>query len=309
MTGRIRVGVVGFGYFGAFHARHYAANPDADLVAIADPSESRGEVIRSTYGDIHKTVYADLVGMVDAVSIAAPTALHDRIAPFFIDAGIHVLVEKPLAATADSARYLAARAEHAGIVLHVGHVERFSPAYRALRNAVSEPRLIECRRHSAWTGRVIDVDVVLDLMIHDIDLALDLARSPAVDVHATGMSLMGHGLDAVIARIGFENGAAAHLSASRVAASPGRAITVVEAGRSYMVDLTTRTLSTFTAEGHGQQSVDVPAADSLGLEIAAFLAAVAGGENRGVGGGAAVAALMVAEAIRDAASRNPSSAL
>ncbi|MGD9740519.1 MAG: Gfo/Idh/MocA family protein [Bauldia sp.] len=305
MTQRIRVGVVGLGYFGSFHAKHYAAHPEAELVAIADPSEGRGAFVRSTYGDIHHTDHRDLIGLVDAVSIAAPTALHHRIAPDFIEAGIHVLIEKPLAETAAGARDLAERAARKGTILHVGHVERFSPAYRSLRQAVAAPILIECRRHTMWTGRVIDVDVVLDLMIHDIDLALDLAGSNVTAVAASGVEVMGHGLDSVIARLTFANDASAHLSASRVAAAPSRVIIVQEKARTFAADLGARTLSSFVGKGAVKESVEIPAGDSLGREIGEFLLAVGGRGGQGVGAAEAVAALEVAEAVRAAARGGP----
>lgn len=299
----IRVGVVGLGYFGSFHAKHYAAHSDAELVAIADPSESRGAFVRATYGDIHFADYRRLIGLVDAVSIAAPTALHQLIAADFIDAGVHVLIEKPLAETAAGARDLADRAERRGTTLHVGHIERFSPAYKALREAVVAPVLIEFRRHTMWTGRAIDVDVVLDLMIHDIDLALHLAGTQVTSVAASGVEVMGHGFDAVMARLTFANGASAHLSASRVAAAPGRSIIVQETAKTFAVDLSARTLSSFTAADCAKQSTEVPAADSLEREIGAFLSAVLGRVGQGVTAREAVAALEVADAIRLAARR------
>lgn len=301
MADPIRAGVVGLGYFGSFHAKHYASHPDVAFAGIADPSPQRAEFIRATYGDIHVADPMELIGRVDAVSIAAPTALHHQVAGAFIDAGVHVLVEKPLAANAPDANDLTERAVRAGVVLQVGHIERFNPAYRALRAALRGPRLIELRRHAPWTGRVTDVDVVLDLMIHDIDLALDLAGSDVVAVEAAGVSMMGHGLDAVNARLTFASGAVAELSASRVAASPLRSIVIHEADRTLAADLTARTVATFSANGAEKGSLEVVASDALGTEIQAFLDAIRGRESVGVTGRAAAAALTVAEAIRDAA--------
>ncbi len=302
MPPRIKVGVVGLGYFGTFHARHYAAIPGAELVATADPNEARGAIVRSTFGEIHQTDHRALIGRVDAVSIAAPTALHHRIAADFIDAGVHVLVEKPLADTAAAARDLAGRAERARVVLHVGHIERFSPAYQAIRQRVDAPRLIECRRHAPWTGRVTEVDVVLDLMIHDIDLALDLAGAATVGVEGSGVAMMGHGLDAVVARLWFANGAVAHLSASRVAPLPSRTVVVHEAERALAADLGAKTATEFTAAGAVKAAIAVPEGDALRLEIQAFLEAIGGRAGQGVEGRAAAEALEIAEAIRTAAS-------
>ncbi|MGV8840702.1 MAG: Gfo/Idh/MocA family protein [Bauldia sp.] len=300
MADPIRAGVVGLGYFGSFHAKHYASHPEVAFTGIADPSPARGAFVRTTYGDIHVAEPAALIGRVDAVSIAAPTALHHTVAGAFIDAGVHVLVEKPLAATAAEAGDLTARAAKAGVVLQVGHIERFNPAYRALRGALREPRLLELRRHAPWTGRVTDVDVVLDLMIHDIDLALDLAGSGVVKVEASGVAMMGHGLDAVNARLVFANGAVAELSATRVAAAPVRTIVAHERERTFAADLTARTVSAFAAKGAEKSIVEVVSADALGLEIQAFLDAIRGRASAGVPGAAATAALAVAEAIRTA---------
>ncbi|MCW5713843.1 MAG: Gfo/Idh/MocA family oxidoreductase [Bauldia sp.] len=301
MADPIRVGVVGLGYFGSFHARHYAVHPDVVFTGVADPGEARAEFVRATYGEIHVADPAELIGKVDAVSIAAPTALHHSVAGAFIDAGVHVLVEKPLAATAAEAIDLTKRAARAGVVLQVGHIERFNPAYRALKSALGEPRLLELRRHAPWTGRVTDVDVVLDLMIHDIDLALDLAGSEVTGVEAAAVEMMGYGFDVVNARLSFAGGAVAELSASRVAAAPARSIVVYERSRTFAADLTGRTVSAFAATGTEQSAVEVVAADALGTEIQAFLDAIRGEDSVGVPGGAAAAALSVAEAIRDAA--------
>ena len=298
MSARLRVAVIGHGYFGAFHAKHYAAMPDVEFVAIADP---RATI--TSAGAPHVKDHRALLGRVDAVSIAAPTALHHAIAGEFLDAGVHALVEKPLADTAERAGDLAARAERAGVVLRVGHIERFSPAYRALRAAVSRPLMIEARRHTLWTGRAIDVDVVFDLMIHDIDLVLDLVGTMPASVEAHGVALMGRDLDAVDARLTFADGTAASLSASRIALVAGRTLTSYEAGRVLTADLAARALSVFDAATARRSAVEVTPGDALGHELKAFLDAVRGEASPGAGGADATRALLVAEQIRGAAER------
>jgi len=161
-----------------------------------------------------------------------------------------------------------------------------------------EPLLLELRRHAPWTGRVTDVDVVLDLMIHDIDLALDLAGSAVVEVEAAGVTMMGHGLDAVNARLVFASGAVAELSATRVSAAPVRTIVAHERERAFAADLTARTVAAFAAKGAEKSAVEVVTADALGLEIQAFVDAIRGKTSAGVPGAAATAALAVADAIR-----------
>lgn len=304
MKAKLRVGVVGHGYFGAFHARHYAANPNVDLVGIADPRPGLDVGGQRLVRD-----HRQLIGLVDAVSIAAPTALHHGVASDFIAAGVHVLVEKPLADTSDRARDLADRADLAGVVLRVGHIERFSPAYVALRETVASPRLIECTRHTLWSGRATDVDVILDLMIHDIDLVLDLVRSEPVAVDAAGVAAMGRGLDAVTARVAFASGAVANISASRIAPTPTRTLVVHESNRVLAADLGARTAVSFEAASATRTPLATIAQDALGAEIAAFLAAVLGEPSRGVGGTDAARAVALAERIGAAARRRPVSPL
>ncbi len=302
----VRTGVVGLGYFGSFHLKHYAASPLARLVAVADANAKRGEAARQDFGVETFSDHRDLIGRVDAVSIAAPTSLHHPIAIDFIEAGVHVLVEKPVTDRADTARDLVRRAERRGVVFHVGHIERFSPTFTELRRRVERPRLLELTRDAPWVGRITDVDVVLDVMIHDIDLALALVRSPVEEVVAGGAELMGFGLDAVTANLRFSNGATARISASRVASAPRREVRVIEPGRAFTADLMTRKLAIFDPRhaGPGDKPVtvfhDIPAEDALAAEIRAFLTAITTGSSDGVDGAAALEALEVAERIRAA---------
>ena len=301
MSGSVRVAVIGHGYFGGFHAKHYESHPGAELVAIVDPSEASADLIREKYGERHCADHTELFGRVDAVSIAAPTARHEALAGDFIKAGVHVLVEKPLCATAAAGQRLDDLAAGAGTILNVGHIERFSPTYQRLRQEMAAtPKLVECRRHAPWRGRIVDVDVVLDMMIHDIDLVLDLTRSEPVEVSASGVDIMGFGLDVVLARIEFANGVAAHISANRVAANVARTIEIAEASRTLAADLGAGKLSLYPAEG-SMSEIEIPHRDALRGEIDAFLAAVRGEENKGVVGSEALAALRLAERIIDAA--------
>lgn len=300
-SGRVRVGVVGLGHFGSFHLRHYAAHPGVRLAAVADADAARAATALQ-HGATTCASHRDLIGRVDAVTVAVPTSLHHQVAGDLIDAGIHVLVEKPITDRAATARDLVARAEARGVVLQVGHIERFSPTFRALAREVRRPLLVELRRHNAWTGRATDVDVVLDLMIHDIDLAATLAGSAAIEVAAVGAHVAGELADAVNARLVFANGVVADLSASRVAAAPHRTIRVLEEGRALTADLVGRTV-TVIERGTGSPSVRTEAiepADALAAEIAAFVDAVGGRPTAGVSGREGLAALEVAERIRAA---------
>lgn len=295
----IRIGVVGLGYFGSHHARHYAANPLADLVAVVDSDESRAFSTGITYGAEGLSDHRQLIGKVDAVSIAAPTSDHHAIAVDLIDAGIHVFVEKPIAATVGDAADLIARADKAGVVLQVGHIERFSPAFQALSDKVRALKSVSCVRHTAWTGRAADVDVVLDLMIHDIDLTLSLVKAPVIAVEAAGTPVVTGENDVVGARLKFDNGLTATLSASRVAAEGERSVTAQETGRKLRADLIARTL-TVTPEGEDPENHEFPPADNLGAEIAGFLESVSTGAKPLVDGRAGLEALKLADMIRAA---------
>lgn len=297
--GRIKVGVVGLGYFGSHHVRHYSANPAAELVAVVDVDGSRALDAGVRYGVEGLSDYRDLIGRVDAVSIAAPTSLHHSVAAALIDAGIHVFIEKPIAAEVADAADLVARAENAGVLLQVGHIERFAPAFQALAGQVRALRTISCVRHTPWRGRAADVDVVLDLMIHDIDLALTLANAPVIAVDAAGSPVVTGESDVVGARLTFDNGIVASLSASRVAADPERSLTVTETGRTLKADLSQQTLTVTPVSGEAETR-EFGAADNLAAEIAAFLRSVETGSQPMVDGRAGLDALMVAERIRAA---------
>jgi len=301
----IRVGVVGHGHFGAYHAKQYAAQPGVHLVGIADPAAGAAAVVQAAYGQIHVGDYRDLIGRVDAVSVAVPTALHEAVATEFIAAGVHLLVEKPLCGTAEAAKRITEHAAQAGVILQVGHIERFSAVYDQLKaELLAPPLLIEAHRHAPWMGRILDVDVVLDLMIHDIDLVLDLIDSHVVGVEASGVEMMGHGLDAVLARIDFENGAVAQISASRVAPNVSRVMRVVEAARTLTVDFGTGSLGVFDTASKRATELLAPPRDALRAEIETFLAAVKGADRDGVGGAAATRALELADLIRSSAASN-----
>jgi predicted dehydrogenase len=310
-TSEIRTGVIGLGYFGSFHARQHAANPKGRLVAVVDADRDRAATVATQYGAAPLADHRDLIGKVDAVSITVPTSLHHGVAADMIDAGVHVLIEKPICDTPDSARDLIARAEKRGVVLQIGHIERFSPVFGALSERVTAPLTVECTRIGPWKGRAIDVDVVLDLMIHDIDLVLALVRSDVVAVEAMGAPVLAPTNDFAQAQLRFANGAVAHLHASRIAERAERTIKVVEAERYWSADLAARTVSSFP-RGHAvlaQDEIAVPPSDNLALEIDSFLDSVAGIRRPVVDGRAGLDALVVADMIiqRIGQARRPAS--
>jgi predicted dehydrogenase len=298
----IRVGVIGLGSFGSHHARHYAANPAATLVAVADVDRQRAEAIATRFGAAAFGDHRDLVGRVDAASVAVLASQHHDVAADLIDAGIHVLIEKPLAATTAEARDLLERADKAGVILQAGHVERYSPAAEALRQRVSMPRRIACVRRTTWSGRAADVDVILDLMIHDIDLVLMLAGARVTSVAASGAAVRSGLTDEAEAWLTFADGLVATLSASRVADGNERKMSITEPDTSYVADfaapgLSVASRSRWRAE---VEAIALPQSDNLGAEIAAFLHSVASGTTPEVDGRAGLAAVEIAERIQAA---------
>jgi predicted dehydrogenase len=215
----VRVGVIGIGNMGWHHARVLSLLRDAELVGVADPDAERGRLAVQQFGCRWFTDYQELLADVEAVCIAVPTLLHHRVGMACLRAGVHVLIEKPIAATQEEAAELIQAAELAGRLLQVGHIERFNPAFRELLKVVAgeEVVVLEARRHSPNAERANDVSVVLDLMIHDIDLVLELAASPVVRLAAAGGRSAEGPIDYVNATLAFANGVVASLTASKMA--------------------------------------------------------------------------------------------
>ncbi len=298
---KIRVGVVGLGVFGRHHARHYAASPHASLVAVADRDPARAEAAAREFGGQAFTDPLALIGKVDAVSIATPATDHARLAREFISAGIHLLVEKPLASDAESARDLVARAQERSLILQVGHIERFSPAVREMKLRIDGPQRITTVRRSTWSERSGDVDVVLDMMIHDIDHVLAIAGSPVKAVSASGAVVKSRYADEAEAWLTFANGAIATLSASRVSDRQERRLTVTDGLRVFAADLAAPALAVADRRGDAPAAmIGFPPHDNLAAQIAAFLNSVRTGQTPEADGRAGLAAVEVAERIRAA---------
>jgi predicted dehydrogenase len=226
MSGRLKVGVVGVGHFGRHHARIYTELKDVELVGVADIDAERARAVAEMH---HTAAFADhreLLGKVDAVSVAVPTHSHLAVARDFLDKGVSVLVEKPMAATAAEGREMLRRSKATGARLQVGHVTRFSAVMAAVRELEIVPRFLEVHRLSPFSFRSIDVGVVLDMMIHDIDLVLELARGHIEKVDAVGVAIIGRAEDICSARIAFSDGCVANLTASRVALKTMRRVRI-----------------------------------------------------------------------------------
>jgi predicted dehydrogenase len=290
---RIRTGVVGVGHFGSLHAAKYAAEPTAELVAVADIDPRRASEVAARHGIFGTSELADLIGMVEAVSIAVPTTAHYEVARFFMDHGVHVLLEKPITSTIQQADDLIHRARSKKLVFQAGHLERFFIAETGLQADVSEPLYIETVRNAPFSTRGLDVSVVLDLMIHDIDLIAFLVGAPVERVDAVGVPLLSDFEDLVNTRIEFASGCVANLTASRVAGTGERRMRIFESDRMLCIDFMARKVATtrrasarpladMGAEGFEDVSVverHFAEHDPLGQEIRAFVNSIATGSE------------------------------
>src|SRR5262245_32626124 len=277
---KIRAAVVGVGYLGRFHAQKYAQLEGCELVAVVD---GRPEVRDAVAAEVKSTAFADyreLLGKVDAVSVVTPTPAHFEIADAFLAAGAHVLVEKPITETPDQARALIARAAAKKRILQVGHLERFNSAILAAEPHLSTPRFVECQRLAPYKERGTDVNVVLDLMIHDIDLVQSLAGSEIVSIDAIGTPVFSGEIDIANARIRFANGCVANTTASRVSMKTERKLRIFEDDAYISLDLQQKILTLIRKrEGvpqPGQLPVTIEEAnleqgDALKSEIESFL--------------------------------------
>lgn len=212
----VKVGVVGVGYLGRFHALNYAQMPQVQLVGVYDQNRERAmEVAKEANCQPYFELHA-LLDEVDAVSLAVPTDHHGPLGKQILERGIHCLIEKPIAETIEQADHLIHTAKANGAILHVGHVERFNPAMRVLSDVNIDPKFIEAHRLAPFNPRGTEVSVILDLMIHDIDIVLHFIRSPVVDIRANGVAVVSDSVDIASARLEFANGSVAHLTASRI---------------------------------------------------------------------------------------------
>jgi predicted dehydrogenase len=310
----LRAAVVGVGYLGRFHAQKYAQLPGCTLVAVADQNAQARDAVAAELGTRGVADWRELLGQVDAVSIVTPTPLHHPVARAFLDAGAHVLVEKPITVTVAEADDLIAAARAAGRVLQVGHLERFNAAVQAIEGVVTRPRFIECTRLAPFKQRGTDVSVVLDLMIHDIDLIQSIVRSPITALDAVGTSVFSDDLDIANARLRFESGCVANVTASRVSLKTERKLRLFQDDAYLSLDLQQKILTTIrkggTPPAPGLPGVTIDErsyeqGDALKLEIEAFVESIRTGRPPLVGGEEGKAALETAIRIAGLVSRTP----
>jgi predicted dehydrogenase len=279
----IRVGVVGVGYLGKFHAEKYAGMKGVELVGAVDIIAERAEAVAERLGVQAFTDYRDLMGKVDAVSVAVPTPLHFPVSRDFLENDVDVLVEKPIAETLEDADVLVEIADSQGPIVQVGHLERFNPAVMAVRKLIDRPLFIESHRLSFFKDRGTDVDVVLDLMIHDIDIILNLVEAELKSIHAVGVPVLSPRVDIANARLIFQNDCVANVTASRISLKNMRKIRIFQKDTYVSVDYANHGILVVRKDGKGT-SLPIPGmsmeqssfekADSLEAELMSFVESV-----------------------------------
>ena len=303
---RIRVGVVGVGHLGNYHLQKYQKIQDVEVVGVSDLAREKADEAASLHGCAAFYNHLDLIGRVDAVSIAVPTAAHYQVARDFLAAGVDVLLEKPTATKVSEARELNDLARARDLILQIGFVERFNPAIIALEKVIDRPLFIEAHRLHPFFARGTDVDVILDLMIHDLDIILKFVKSPLENVEAVGVSVISPEVDIANARLSFTNGCVANVTASRVTGKSMQKIRFFGLNGYHAIDYAKRelvSLSMRTKSGSQhdivQNPVEVRQHDPLEEEIRAFMQAVGQRTKALVSGVDALPALEAAEKITE----------
>ena len=300
---KLKCAVIGTGYLGKFHAEKYASLDDCELVAVVDVNEETAKSVADKLGAEALTDYEPLLGKVDAVSIVVPTSLHHAVSRDFLSAGAHVLVEKPISVTVEEADDLIAIAKQKNVILQVGHLERFNPAVMGLELIKEKPLFIESHRLSPFNPRANDVSVVLDLMIHDIDIILALVDSDVERIDASGTAVLTQGTDIANARLTFKNGCVANVTASRISMKMERKMRMFRPSSYVSVDFQNRVLvkhQTGTKEMFpGIPEIETEESvfengDALLQEIKHFVNCIKTGENPLVSGEAGKRALATA---------------
>lgn len=301
----VRVGVVGVGHLGQHHARLLASMDHVEFVGLSDINRGRAEEIAGKYGG---RVFADareLLGQVDAVSVAVPTLAHVDVALPFLEAGVATLVEKPIAPSVQDADRLVATAERCGAMLATGHTERFNPAVEAALPLISEPRFIEIHRLGTFPERSLDIDVIFDLMIHDLDLLLRVVRSEVTQVEAVGVNVLTPKADIANARLRFASGCIANVTASRISRERVRKARFFQHDAYVSIDYATQELEVFRLIKDGPRPIihggkmDVSREEPLRRELEDFVDAVRRGRRPGVSGRDGRDALALATRVAD----------
>lgn len=303
---RVPVGVVGVGYAGTLHAEKYAASKLAELVGVADIDGAKAQEVGARLGVAGMPDYRHLFGRVRCVSVAVPTQAHYQIAHDFLMAGIDVLVEKPITSSIEDGRKLVDLADHKGLLIQVGHLERFNPVIRELEGIIAAPKFIECHRLAPFIERGTDVDVVLDLMIHDIDVISSFVHSPVHSIDATGVAVLTDKPDIANARIRFANGCVANLTASRVSMKRERKVRFFQPDAYISLDYDAKSAQVYRMEdrrrgwlGIKGETFEIGQGDALQDEVESFINSVITRELPLVSGEDGLHALEIASMISE----------
>jgi predicted dehydrogenase len=304
---KIKAAVIGTGYLGRFHAQKYAAMDDVELVAVVDVDRDRAEAVAAETGCAAFTDLSEVLPNIQAASVVVPNTYHYEVAKPLLAAGVHTLLEKPLTNTVAEADELIALAADREVVLQSGHLERFNPAVRILRERTGTPLFIEAHRLSGFKNRATDVDVVLDLMIHDIDIVLSVVKAPLEEIRASGLPVLTSNLDIANARLTFAGGCTANLTASRISLKDMRKIRIFQEGTYISADCAKReNIIATSVPVAGAEPRVVPEmlqhgpTDNLQQEILSFVRAIRGEQPVEVTGQEGRDALDVAIRINEA---------
>lgn len=303
---RIRCGVIGVGYLGRFHAQKYATHPNVRLMGVYDIHNRQAETVSHELKIKAFSKLEEMIAEVDAVSIAAVTPAHFELAKYCLENNVHVLVEKPITQTLDEAMVLNELAKQKGLILQVGHLERFNPAYSEFLAYLHQPQWIEAQRLAPFKKRGCEVDVVLDLMIHDLDIILSLIPSEVVDIDAKGISIMTSAIDLATIGLKFANGCVAQLTASRVHSSVERVMRVYQENDYFALDFQQQKLTKFSLNAYSEtdsyfemETIPTERQDPLNLQINNFVKSVLQQAKPAVDGIAGTKALELAMRIQN----------
>jgi predicted dehydrogenase len=300
---KIRVGIIGVGYLGTQHARILSYLEEAELEAVADIDFQKALQIGNRHGVRYFQNYEEMIDDIDAAVVATDTSAHFSVSMSLLEQGKHVLVEKPITATVEQGEQLVEAAAKKNLIFQVGHLERFNPAVEAVENMISEPKFIEVQRLGSFSARSLDIDVVLDLMIHDLDIILALIKDEVVAIKSSGIHVISEKTDIANARLEFKSGCVATLTASRVHQGKVRKLRIFEPTSYYSIDYIDQEVKIFPLDGRQTdiKTLKIQKEEPLKRELKNFLDCIEAGKNTKVSGAEALRALRLAyNVIREA---------